>query len=389
MKHYANILTLTVLAVIQIGYIFVPSGVINAVVTYNRLIPVFYAVILTVYIIFTGREKNPAPIGDSSAVSAMYAAMFILLLYLAAVFVTSVLFGGMTNRAVSGFARFADSVWIYAVPAAIGEVFRFKIVRSTFSSRALVNTVLVLILTFAHFNIMSRFETDRLFRDFFIFFIPALLMNGVLTYMAYRSPLKVLIILRCLFLFPLLSPAVPSVSVEVWASITCGMLFLAALIYHANMQTPEGGFTKAAGKFMKIKQSRASLLLLTGVTALFAAFFLRVFPLFPTVVITGSMEGAVDRGAVAFVEKVAAEDVTDKVNVGSIILFHSSARGSDREILHRVIEIRESQSSGTVYITQGDANPIPDREPVRPEQIIGIVENYIPYAGYPVVIIRS
>jgi len=379
-----NLLTLCALAAIQVGYIFVvPLG---TVMVYNRLIPVFYAVILTAYIIFMGREKILAPFGDKTASSAMYAAMFILLLYVAAVFLSSILFGAVANRAVSDFPRVVNNLWILAVPAIIGEALRLRIIRSTFKYRVFVIVALVLIFSFAHFNVLNRgvSDTRRFIEAFFILMIPALCMNGFLTYMAFRSPLRVLIIVRCLFLFPNLSPAIPNAGGEIWAAVSCGILFFAVLIYHANLQPSEGGFQRKARKRL-IKHSVPSLALLSLTLAIFAAFFLRAFAYFPTVVVTSSMSGEIEIGSVAIVEKIHEDEAAERVRVNDIVLFQ---RG-EREILHRIIEVYQNEFSETVYITQGDANPVPDREPVTTEQIVGVVNSYIPYAGYPVVVIRS
>jgi len=389
MKHSVNILTLGVLAAFQVGYLLTPVGTVGL---YNRLLPVFYAAILTVYIILTGREYFPAPIGGNSASaksSAIYAAMFILLLYVAAVFVTSVLLGVARNRDAASLSRILNNLWIFAAPALIAEVLRAGIIRSTrggsHNNRVFITVALVLVYTFTQLNALrgELFEA-RVIQTFFIGFIPALTMNGVLTYMAFTAPLRALLLVRTLFLFPHLSPAIPNTSGVVWASVTCGILFLAVIIYHLNMRTPEGGFQKAAKKRL-LKPSIASHALLSGILAVFAAFFLRAFPYFPSIVLTGSMRGEIDRGSVAIVRKVAQKDVVDKLKVGDVVLIS----GEKVEIMHRVVEIKQDNEDGTLYITKGDANLRPDSEPVAPEQIVGVIESYIPYAGWPVVVLRS
>jgi len=389
MKHSVNtitvnLLTLSVLAVIQVRYLFIPA---EAVVSYNRLTPVFYVAILIVYIIFTGREKILAPIGDKTANSATYAALFILLLYVAVVFLSSVLVGVQTNRDASNSSVIVNHFWIFAVPAIIAEVLRFKIIRSTYSYRVSITVVLILVYTFTQLSAYyGVIDTDRVIRSFFVWFIPAIIMNSVLTYMAFQSPLRALLIVRCLFLFPYLSPAIPNTNSAVWAAVTCSVLFLSVIIYYFNMRTPEGGFQRVARNRLR-KPSRSSLALLCGILIVIVAFFLRAFVYFPTVVLTGSMSGDIERGSVAVVQKVAEEDVVETVKLEDVILFRCDDKNT--EVMHRVIEIIENNDGETFYITKGDANPRADTNPAEVEQIVGIINSYIPHIGWPIVIIRS
>jgi len=122
-----------------------------------------------------------------------------------------------------------------------------------------------------------------------------------------------------------------------------------------------------------------------GLTVFLAMFGLRMFSYFPVVVLTGSMAGAVDRGSIVFVEKLNAADVLNSVNEGDIIHY----KYKNNEVMHRIIEFRYNESGERLYITKGDANPIADSIPVKAGQILGISRSYIPYAGYPLVILNA
>ena len=73
-----------------------------------------------------------------------------------------------------------------------------------------------------------------------------------------------------------------------------------------------------------------------------------VFPVFPTVILTGSMKPAIDPGDVVIVRKAEAGDV----KIGDIIQYW---RG-DIFIIHRVIDIKETGE----FQTKGDNNISPD-----------------------------
>lgn len=90
-------------------------------------------------------------------------------------------------------------------------------------------------------------------------------------------------------------------------------------------------------------------------------------------VVSGSMEPAIPTGSLVYIreekpEEIAAEDV---------IAFYGAA-DSASIITHRVVENRVVMGE---FITKGDANQAPDRNPVPYARLIGRVERSIPEAG--------
>lgn len=91
-------------------------------------------------------------------------------------------------------------------------------------------------------------------------------------------------------------------------------------------------------------------------------------------VLTGSMEPALQAGGVAFVDRVEP----DQVRAGDIITF--TRPDSTQQITHRVIEV-VATSYGARFRTKGDANDIPDDWIVRPSQLVGKVQLALPKLG--------
>lgn len=91
------------------------------------------------------------------------------------------------------------------------------------------------------------------------------------------------------------------------------------------------------------------------------------------VVISGSMEPAIQTGSVVIVRPVDLSVIQQ----GDIVMFSSL----DKKGLttHRVVKIEHE--TGLWFITKGDANNNPDITPVLPDQIVGIVTFNIPYLG--------
>ncbi len=85
-------------------------------------------------------------------------------------------------------------------------------------------------------------------------------------------------------------------------------------------------------------------------------------------IVSGSMEPDIKKGDYILIEEVDPAEV--KKN--DIICFYST----DPSIYgypntHRVVEEPYSEDGAYYYITQGDANPIPDKQPARGDRLIG------------------
>lgn len=92
------------------------------------------------------------------------------------------------------------------------------------------------------------------------------------------------------------------------------------------------------------------------------------------IVLTGSMEPALQTGGVAFVDPVKPEDV----GVGDILTF--TRPNSDQQVTHRVIEV-VGTTTGPRFRTKGDANDAPDGWVVTGEQVVGKVRLALPHLG--------
>jgi signal peptidase I len=116
-------------------------------------------------------------------------------------------------------------------------------------------------------------------------------------------------------------------------------------------------------------------LLLLGGALLFGFLAPGAAPLTVTSPVSDSMEPTAPQHSLVVV-------VNGGVDVGEIILFESPQR--DRAVLHRAVGTAEAT---TGYVTQGDANELPDQAvgmtPVSESQINGVVPTV---AGHPVVL---
>lgn len=105
------------------------------------------------------------------------------------------------------------------------------------------------------------------------------------------------------------------------------------------------------------------------------------------VVVSGSMEPSIREGDLLFVMGANPEDIkngTAEEKNGDVIVFDARglwAGAPEEPIVHRVID-KYLVGDTWYFRTKGDANSLPDREPVPESRIIGVVIGGIPYIGW-------
>lgn len=96
----------------------------------------------------------------------------------------------------------------------------------------------------------------------------------------------------------------------------------------------------------------------------------------PYTVLTGSMRPTMPPGTTVVVKPIDFADI----RVGDVITYQI-ASGQPEVVTHRVIGVNVTPE-GVRLETQGDANPIPDPELVREEQVRGKAWYWLPVIGY-------
>ena len=98
------------------------------------------------------------------------------------------------------------------------------------------------------------------------------------------------------------------------------------------------------------------------------------------IVESGSMAPTIPTGS-AIILRSGSE-----YRVGDVVTFRRN--GVEGVTTHRIIAIEETVD-GSAYVTQGDANNVPDRQPLVREDIFGKVLWHIPYLGFVISGIRT
>jgi signal peptidase len=211
------------------------------------------------------------------------------------------------------------------------------------------------------------------------FVAPEFSHNLFATYLAFiGGPLPSMIYLGVIKGIHWLSPILPNLE---W--ITAALVGIMCPVF--SLTTIQNIYLKES-KQLKAKDKDEESVLSWIITSLLSIgiiwFAVGVFPIYPSVIATGSMEPMIMPGDVILVRKV--KDISE-VQVGDVIQF----RRDSILISHRILEIKENDKTGISYRTKGDNNNGPDRELVKPEDIRGEIIRVVPKIGWPTLLIKS
>lgn len=137
---------------------------------------------------------------------------------------------------------------------------------------------------------------------------------------------------------------------------------------------------KGIARLVKVA-TRVLIGLVIAASAVIAAVVVgpRFLPYQALVVRSGSMSPAIPTGSVAFYR----EEPATEVRVGQVILF-AEPGDPTIHITHRVVKI-VSTSTGTYFVTKGDANAGPDDWRVPATGTGWYAVYHVPYLGYAIV----
>lgn len=118
---------------------------------------------------------------------------------------------------------------------------------------------------------------------------------------------------------------------------------------------------------------------------LFAWFMVGVFPVYPSVVLTGSMEPMIFPGDAVLIKKLVEEDELYALKEGDVINF----KRENITITHRVLAVNLDEAGNLSFETKGDNNKSADAETVMPNDIKGTIIKVVPKVGTLTLLMKS
>lgn len=213
------------------------------------------------------------------------------------------------------------------------------------------------------------------------YFAPEFSHNLLASYLVYLGgPASSIIYLGITQLFHWMSPVLPNLK---WINsaligILCPVFFLMSL------QSSYASHSKEKKKYHNEDEDLLSWIVTSVVSILIIWFSVGVFPIYPSVIITGSMEPQIKPGDVILVKKITAMEDIEKLSINDVIQFQRDGV----LISHRIIEIKKDDK-GLVYKTKGDNNSGADVELVHPQDIKGTIKYNVPKVGWLTLLIKS
>ena len=212
--------------------------------------------------------------------------------------------------------------------------------------------------------------------------LPSICKNIFSTYTSSKTGFKPAMILNlCLGLYRYLLPIVPNFN-EYFQSmfslvILTGITFLMFRILKKESNSIIETDSKNHKKFMTVWYVIEILI------ALILVYFVSgYFKYYAIAIASNSMYPTFERGSVAIIKKID-EDYSE-LDVGEIIAYHYE----NKIIAHRIAKITEINGKKYFY-TKGDANNSLDNYVIGEEMIMGTINHYIPFIGYPTVLLNE
>ncbi|MEL1135345.1 signal peptidase I [Desulfitobacterium sp. THU1] len=239
-------------------------------------------------------------------------------------------------------------------------------------------TILMTIISFPITKYSGLISYEEIAKFLAQFLVPEFTKNLLATVLVfYGGPLASIIFIGTLEAFHWLSPILPDLK---W--ITAALVgILTPVFLLSYVQIIYEDETRKRRRDKEQEENPLSWIITTLISIGIVWFSVGVFPIYPSVIATGSMIPMIQPGDVILVDKKI--DVM-RLATGDVIQF----RRDDILISHRIIEVIEKDGIKS-YKTQGDNNSGPDRELVKPENIKGSIIKVVPNIGWPTLLIKS
>lgn len=241
-------------------------------------------------------------------------------------------------------------------------------------------TLLISITQINFFKIEQIKDTESLIiyiiSDIGIVLARNILMSTLAYYGNFSYPIIYLSIIE---LFQKCFPFLPELSWLINGSIGIAFPIIYSMIISENL--------KIEIEHRKIENPKANILYIISLclSVMFSWFCVGVFNIYPSIILTGSMEPGIYPGDVVLIKKMLKEEDIYNLKKGDIINFQKE----DINITHRIEKIQEDEAGNLSFTTKGDNNKSIDNDMVLPNDINGIIINKIPKIGVPLLLIKS
>lgn len=220
----------------------------------------------------------------------------------------------------------------------------------------------------------SKEIVTYLIEELFPNFVSQLLVTYLVYYGGIKASLVYMIGLEC---FNKFSPLLPDLKWMTSAIIHILYPLCAVMALQWVMAKETGRRTKES------KKDYIGWLVTTVISISMVWFSVGLFPIYPSVIVTGSMKPMIKPGDMVLYKKLSDAD-KQQLKQGDIVQF----KRKDIWISHRIMDINISEDK-RLFTTKGDNNSIEDPQVVMAEDIKGIYISMVPKIGIITLMLRS
>lgn len=210
--------------------------------------------------------------------------------------------------------------------------------------------------------------------------VPALSHNTLRTVLVYYGgAFAGILYYGTIQIFFRIFPFLPDLNWLAQSAVSVCVPVLTATMLHERCMIQIGSLPK--------EKPGSNIGFVTGLVSaiLFSWFCSGVFPVYPTSVLTGSMEPGIMPGDAVLIRKLMDADELKDMTVGTVISF----KRDDIMITHRIMEVHLDEAGNYSFVTKGDNNDSADVQPVEATDVRGTVIGTIPKAGLPAMVIKG
>lgn len=375
-KGYTKIL---IIEAIMIVFLLLNSFLVN--VLSNYLLVLFLFLSLCLYKIFFNFEKDKH---RNTKDIMLYLVIYLLIIFIIS-YVIGIFIGFVKMPSYYNWYGISKFVLPTALVIIISEFLRYQLLQKSEGNSKLIvlTTILFILVDISNAIYFADFSSVYMIIVFIgLTLLPSIGKNIFSTYTSIYTGYKPALVLNLVMgLYKYLLPIIPDFNEYFQSMLSLIVLtlltFIIAKVLKVNSNQEEELDSKYSKKLMIFAYISEAII------AFVLIYFLSgYFKFYAIAIASGSMNPTFDRGSVAIIKKI--DDEYDKLEVGDIIAY----KYGNKIIAHRIDSITEIDETRYFY-TKGDSNEDVDNYVVRENMIMGTINTYIPFIGYPTVWINE
>lgn len=307
-------------------------------------------------------------------------------IYIIIYFGSGIILGYGKSPYARGIVNVSINIYVYILPIVAKELIRgFLLINYAKKNnyKIILITILMIVVDISMPQI-SKINTQKELIMYISQTIgPLICINLYATYACIiADSFTSIIFISIMNIIEFISPVLPSLQ---WLSR--GLINISVPIFsYMSLCFYNDKINKTYKAYKVKKESVLSLAMVSAFCVLLIWFVVGVFPIYPSVILTGSMKPFIDPGDIVIIKKIQEVKDIENLKFGDVIQF----KRGDILIVHRIIELVKNSNDGLIYYkTKGDNNSTEDMELVNPNDVKGTLYKTIPKLGVLSLLLRN